>query len=372
MKKKQMIFWTSLLTILVILSVGCTQTPVTGKQVIKLTPIKIGVIAPLTGGGAAYGIASKEGLDLAANEINAQGGMFGKKIELHYQDSQADPKQAVGIMNKFISEGFDIVIVADGSAATMAVAPLAEQTETLMIATLGSTPKLSDMGEYIFRTVPSDAYQGAELARIADAKGFKTAAILYVNDAYGVGIHDVFENAFSGEVVIAESFQDSDTDFRTQLIKIKAKTPDTIILVARYELPTILKQKEELGVDSILLGSETTKNQELIVASGKSAEGLYSVFFAETEDYANYELKFMNEYGHEPTLFGDYSYDGVYVLKEAVERAKSTDATRVRNEMQKTYFRGATGLVEFDSNGEVTNKPFTLYKVVEGEFLAIS
>ncbi len=370
MKQNQKKIIAILLTVLILFLTGCD------KQMSEISSndqssLKIGVIAPLSGDAAAYGLASKEGLDLAVKEINENGGILGKKIELLYEDSEINQQKAVSIMSKFVNvDNLDIVIVADGSGSTMAVAPFADSTQTLMIATLGSTPKLSNQGEYIFRTVPSDSYQGLVMTK--EANKFSNVAILYVNDAYGVGLKDVIEANYNGNIVSTQTFDASESDFRSQLTKIKSKNPEAILIIARQELPNILKQIKELEIKSKLLGSETTKYDDLIKSAGSSAEGFQAVYFAEETDYANYKSKFQTHYNKEPEYFGDYSYDGVYVLKEAIEKANSFDPTEIKNAMMQTKFYGATGIVEFDNNGDVTNKPFSLFEVQNGSFVEIS
>src|SRR3989338_23935 len=256
MKKRTTIFLIVLAFALFLVVTGCKESAKETKN------LKIGVIAPLSGEAASYGLAAKEGLDFAVKEINNKGGIQGRSIELIYEDSQLDNKQAASIISKFVNvDKFNIVIVADGSGPTTTVAPVADATKTLIVATLASTPKLTTMGDYVFRTVPSDAYQGVKLAEFVEKKGFKTASIIYVNDAYGVGIKEVFTKKFSGKIVLTDSFENGDTDFRTQLTKIKNENPDVILIVARKELPNLLKQITDLKIRSVLLGSETTKDE---------------------------------------------------------------------------------------------------------------
>ncbi len=356
--------------ILFLFIVGC-GTNLGGKVIFEESLIlDIGVIAPLTGEAASYGVAAKEGLDFAVKEINSQGGILNKKIQLHYEDSQLDNKKAVSIMNKFIYiDNYDIVIVADGSGPTTAVVPMADQTGTLVVATLASTPQLSTMGDYVFRTVPSDTYQGFKIAEFAEM--YDTAAVLYVNDAYGVGIKDVFEKEYSGDIVSLEAVSNGETDFKTQLLKIKEKNPKLIVLAVRKELPNVLTQMDTLGIDSVLIGTETTKDDELIKIAGNSAEGMYSLFFAEPVDYINYRANFKVEYGEEPKAYSDYSYDAIYILSEAIKKVGSFDTEKIKDQLYSVKIKGATGIVEFDSNGDVINKPFTFYKVVDGSFVPV-
>lgn len=371
MRQTNKILIVVMLLAIVATSFGCTGN-ITGEVINEKSTIKIGVIAPLTGEAASYGQAAKQGLDFAVQEINNKGGIDGRMIELVYEDSKLDPVEAVNIMNKFINvDNLELFIIADGSGDTMAIAPLADQNKVLMIGSLASSPKLTGAGEYFFRTVPSDAYQGKEIARIADEKGFKRIAILNTNDAYGEGIKQVFSDNTNADIVATESFSNGDTDFRTQLTKIKGRNPDAIVLVARSELPNILKQMRTLGIDSAVIGSETTKNQESIDAAAKSAEGMYSVFFSEPNDYAGYKENYEEKYGVAPDALGYYSYDALHILSIAIDTADSTDPTVLKDELAETVWYGATGIVSFDDQHDVKESAFSLFKVENGKFVEV-
>jgi len=332
--------------------------------------IKIGVIVVLSGDAAIYGEDARKGLDLALEEINKEGGVLGKKIELIYEDSRLDPKEAVTAMNKFTSiYRLPIVIIAEGSGPTSAVAPLADSNKTLLMVSIASTPTLKDAGDYVFRTMLSDDYQAFKMIEISKDLGFKNAAILYVNDTYGIGIKDVFSERFEefGNVIMKESFEDSATDFRAQLTKIKSSKPDVIIIVARKEFPLILKQAKELGLNSQIIASETLKDESLIKESGDAAEGVLIPFVAESLGYSEYKTKYKEKYGEEPVLYGNFSYDALRVLIIAIQNAGSIDSEKVKNALYDVVYEGASGLVKFDSNGEVIEKPFNMYKVVNGK-----
>lgn len=332
-------------------------------------PIKIGVFAPLSGEAAIYGNAMKKGLDLATEDINNQGGILGRKVELVYEDTHLDPKAAVAVMNKFINiDKFQIVIAAEGSGATFAAAPLADSTKTLMMVGIASTPTLKNAGDYVFRVVPSDTYQGKEIVRLAKKFGYKKAGILYVNDIFGVGIKDVFQQEFS-KVIVEESFEVGSTDFRTQLAKIKSFGPDVTVIVARAEFPLILKQTRELRLDSQIIASAELKDESLVKASDIAAEGVFVPYYAKTVDYVNFETKFKAKYGTDPALFSDYGYDALGILATAIEDANSINSEQVKDSLYNAVFQGATGIVKFDEFGEVTEKPFVIYQIKNGEFV---
>lgn len=344
----------------------------TGNSTLNDGPIEIGVFAPLSGEAAIYGQSIKNGLDIAREDINEKGGILGREVKLTYQDTHLDSKEAVSAMNKFIHvDGMSIVIAAEGSGATSAAVPLADQTKTLTMVAIASTPTLKDAGDYVFRVIPSDTYQGVEIVKLVDRLDLDSVAILYVNDEFGLGIKNIVERDFNN-IVEEESFEASSVDFKTQLTKIKSKNTDAIVVVARKEYPNILKQIEELSIDSRIITSAEFKDESLVEASGESSEGVLVPFYAETIDYVDYKEKFKSKYGKEPSLFSDYGYDALMVIAKAAEKTNSIDSTKLKNQLYGITYNGATGIVKFDKDGEVYGKPFVFYEIRNGEFVELS
>lgn len=336
--------------------------------------IRIGVFAPLTGDAAVYGDALKKGIDLAADDTNNNGGVLGKKIELVYEDTHLDSNAAVTATNKFINiDKLNMIIAAEGSGATLAAVPLADKTKTIMMVPIASTAAIRDAGDYVFRVIPSDGYRGTEMANLAMQKGYKKIAVLYVNDAYGVGINNLIKETFKGDnrqVVAEESFEPDAKDFRTQLTKIKAANPDAIMIEARKEFPTILKQAKELNINSQMIASEMLTDG-LLQEAGSSAEGLMVIDFAPTTDYVNFKAEYKNKYGADPALYSDYGYDSLRVLGMAINNAGSTDSTKIKDVLYNVSYNGATGTVKFDSYGETAEKQFIVYKVENGKLAEV-
>jgi branched-chain amino acid transport system substrate-binding protein len=336
--------------------------------------IKIGVFAPLTGDAAVYGEALKNGIDLAAEDINNKGGVLGKKVELVYEDTHLDPNEAVTVMNKFVNvDNIHIVIAAEGSGATLAAAPIADETKTIMMVPIASAATIRDAGDYVFRVIPSDGYRGVEMAKIAMDKEYKKVAVLYVNDAYGIGIDNSIKENFTGddrEVVAEESFESGDTDFRTQLTKIKLLNPDAIMIEARKEFPTILKQAKELNITSQIIASEPLAG-DLLQEAGSTAEGLIAIDFAPTTDYVNFKTEYESKYGTDPALYSDYGYDSLRILGIAINNADSTDSTKIKDALYDITYNGATGMVKFDSYGETAEKEFIVYQVIDGNLIEV-
>jgi branched-chain amino acid transport system substrate-binding protein len=366
--KKTALIFIAVALIIISLIIIFTIANKTGQVISDNSPLKIGVFAPLSGDAALYGQNIKEGLDLAAQNINKNGGILGRQVELDYQDTHLDSNEAVSVMNKFVYvDKYHIVIAADSSGAVSAAVPLSDKTKTLTMITIASAPELKDAGDYVFRVVPSDSYQGLEMAKLAKQLGYTKAGILYVNDAYGQGVGDIFTQQFN--VASSQGFESGSGDFRTQLTKIKSENPDVVIIVARTEYPQILKQIKELGINSQIITSVEFKDDKLIQASGDAAEDVLIPFYANSTDYVNYSYEFRQKYGNSPGTFSDYGYDSLRVIAKAAQKVNSIDSTKIKDELYKIDYYGATGEIKFDSNGEVIGKPFDIYQVKNGKIV---
>ena len=184
---------------LVVAGLLCLQVACAPKgQPASNQPIEIGVSAPLTGSLAVWGNNTLRGIQLAADEVNAAGGVSGRKIELVVEDSRCEPEEAVKILRSFIeARHIQVVLGADCSADVLAMAPVAQDKQVVLFSTGASNPEISHAGDFVFRNWPSDALQGRLTARYArDIGGFRRAAILYVDNAYGQGLDDVFRREF--------------------------------------------------------------------------------------------------------------------------------------------------------------------------------
>ncbi|GAH39759.1 unnamed protein product, partial [marine sediment metagenome] len=179
--------------------------------------IKIGVVGHFTGEYATYGVPMKNAVELAVEEINENDGIDGRPIRLIIEDDVGNSSNAASAMNKLINvDGVNYIISAQGSAATSAITPIAQSNKRILVITLASAPGLTSVGEYVFRSVPSDAYQGIKIANFIDnSLSARKVAGLYVNDAYGVGIRDVVQKNIKTSLVVQEMFSSGATDFRS-------------------------------------------------------------------------------------------------------------------------------------------------------------
>ncbi|MCK4445511.1 MAG: ABC transporter substrate-binding protein [Candidatus Marinimicrobia bacterium] len=367
---KRTFFWMLILGLVFSLGMlGCAK---------KEKEIKIGVITPLTGGSAKYGEDIKRGYDLAVEEINEKGGIEGRKINFIYEDSEGKPEKAVAAAQKLIQRDKVITILgALWSSPTLAVAPIANKNKVILLSSGSSSPKVTDAGDYIFRNEVSDEYGAEQTANLFFKLGFKKIAILYVNNDFGIGQKDVTQKAYSqigGSVVGAESFEQDAKDFRTQLLKIKEKKFEALLIVGYKETILILQQMRELGMKTQILSVALFQDFEILEKVGDIAEGAIYTYCG-TFDVKSQEPKvkkfvekFKEKYHTAPEYYAPLGYDAVKILTLAIEKG-GFGPEQIKNALYKIKnFPGLTGTTSFDKNGDVI-KPFILKTVKNGEFI---
>jgi branched-chain amino acid transport system substrate-binding protein len=341
--------------------------------------IKIGVITPLTGGGASYGRQTKMGVDLAAKQLNAGGGLNGKRIVIRYEDDQMTPQQGASAIQKLITvDKVPVIIGGFTSTVTLAIAPIAEKNKVVLISASSTDDAIKDAGDYIFRIVPTNSAQGKTMADFATSElKAKSAAILYMNNDYGISLKESAKDHFlraGGKITSIETYNPSDKDFRTQLSKIWKDKPDVIFYPGLYqESGLILRQARELGIKSTFIGGDGSIAPELIEIAGDAAEGSYYTNMAlgygvtDTE-IREFEAAFRAEYGEDPSVYSAYAYDVMNLIADAISRGGYTSEGIKKALYETEDFKGVTGITRFDSYGEV-DKPFYIYEVKSGDFV---
>jgi branched-chain amino acid transport system substrate-binding protein len=341
--------------------------------------IKIGVLTPLTGQVAEYGENTKKGIELAVEEINNGGGVKGKKIQLFYEDSKCDAKEAVNGFNNLITQDAKIVLGTVCSGETLAVAPLANDKKIIVISSGASSPQITAAGDYIFRVYPSDDYEAGIAADTIFNQLKKTnVSILYVNNDYGVALKETFKNKFSkmgGKVLNEETYLQNDKDFKTQLTKIKENKPDIIYMIS-YPIDgaLIMKQAKELGVAGIFFGTSGLKANDFIANGGLTTEGFILVAPAEisSNKTQSFVQKYTNKFGSKPGLLSDRAYDSVYILKDVLEKVRNVkNIEEIKNNLYKIKgFVGASGEMSFNSNGDIVGTAYNLLTIKNGQFVS--
>ena len=352
------------LVLIVIYSVSGGSKPATESG-----PIKLGYVGPLTGELASVGEPGLGGAELAVKEINAAGGLLGRQVELIAEDDACSAK-GLNAVTKLIQVDKVVAITGpDCSPSAGPSAPLAQEAGVPMVLRWASAPHLTLIGDYIFRVYPSDAAQGAFIAKsfINDFK-VKKAAILYVQNDWGKGLHDVFVKNFpllGGEVVYDEGILPETFDLRTQLEKVKASGAEAIFFPT---FPTQavpgLKQAKELGIKIPIVGGDAFDADEILKAP--SAEGVYYLV-GQVDNSADFQKRVTDATGKKgDKITASMAYDGVQVIAAAIRAAGSTAGPAVREALTKTNYSGVSApVITFDENGDLKD-PRILIKQVKG------
>ncbi len=346
---------------------------------------KIGVIGPLTGPAAAYGIAVQNGADLAVKEINAAGGIGGAKIELNSQDDENDPEKSVNAYNTLKDWGMQMLVGTTTSKPCIAVASEAESDNTFMITPSGSAVECANPSN-VFRVCFADPDQGTVSAQyIVDYNLATKVAIIYDSSTeYSSGIREAFVAEAAKyedlEIVADEAFTaDTNTDFSVQLDKAKDAGADLVFLPIYYqEASVILKQASDKGFSPIFFGVDgmdgilTVENFDTSLAEGVM---LLTPFSATDENNKEFTDAYVAAYGIEPNQFAADAYDAVYAVKAAAEKAMITpsmenaticDAMKVA--MTQISIDGLTGdAMTWDAAGE-TGKAPKVFQIVDGAY----
>lgn len=325
--------------------------------------VTIGFLAPLSGDAASYGLSILKGAQLAVKEADL------KNVKLVTEDSKCDPKEAVSAINKLISVNKAKIIIGEVcSGATLAAAPIAEKNKVVMISAASTSPELTKQA-WVFRTVPSDALQGAFGAKLVADKGYEKLAILYSNEEYGLGFAKVLEEKFpklDGKVVASEAFERGTVDLRTQLTKIKESDADAIYIISNSPDSAVaaLKQIKELGIKATLFGSEGLKSEDIIKGAGSTADGM--ILTSVSIGNVGFITKYRREYNEDPGPFAAQAYDAYKAVALVLEQGAST-GEEIKKALQNLDFQGASGTINFDSNGDIEGN-YQVYMVRDGKF----
>lgn len=324
--------------------------------------IKIGAIGPLSGKASTYGQSVKNGADLYIEELNKAGGIDGKKIELIFEDDQADQAAAMNALNKLVdNDKVSAVIGAVTSAPTLAIAPKATSMKIPLITPTGTEPNITkNGGEFVFRGCYVDSYQGAVLSNYAinDLKAKKAAVLYNVASDYSKGIADTFKADFEkagGEVVQFLTYGNDDKDFNSQLTKIKNDNPDILVLPDYYNVVGVIaKQARDAGITAQLLGGDGFESEDLYKIGGEAVNGAAYVnhyFKGDTNEVVkSFVSNYKNKYNSEPDAFAALAYDTTKLLTEAIKNAGSTDGEAIKNALKDIKITGVTGDIYFDAN----------------------
>ena len=325
--------------------------------------IRVGEYASLTGKDATFGQSQHKGIALAIEEINAAGGVLGKKIELIHEDNQSKSGESATVAQKLISRDKVIALLGEvASTRSLEVAPIAQRAKIPMISPAATNPKVTEIGNYVFRVCFIDPFQGTVMAKFAkdDLKAKKVATLTSVSNAYSVGLAKFFKETFvagGGTVPIEQKYSEGDKDFRAQLTAIKAANVDAVFVPGYYtEAALVARQARDLGIQIPFFGGDGWESEKLLEIGGDALNGcFYSTHFSpENKDpnVTKFVQKFKTRWsGEMPDAFAALGYDTAYVLADALKRAGGTDGAKLRDALAATKnFAGASGITTIDAN----------------------
>lgn len=341
--------------------------------------ITIGTVTTNSGTAAAYGEAEVKGFELAVSEINAKGGINGKKVKLESMDDKGDATEASNAYNKLAGDNNVLAVAGPTiSATTAAVAPLADQSKLVTIAPAATSDSI-ETGNYLFRTCFKDSYQGEVAARFAaENLKVKKVTVLYgTGDPYSSGVGEAFAKAAEKlglEVVDKESSSSADdTEYSAQLQKIQASGAELLYAPYYYSVagPYIIPQARSVGFEGYVMGPDGYDGLKLTGDKSQYNKTYYTTHYS-ADDNTNTKVQdFIKSYksknNAEPNTFAALGYDTIYMIKQAIEKA-GENATRedVRNAVAGMTFDGVTGKFTMDKSGSPT-KSVTVLEMKDGK-----
>jgi branched-chain amino acid transport system substrate-binding protein len=355
-----------------ILAPACERVPDGGSS--TTGDIVIGMYGSLSGDGASFGQSSREGTELAVEEINNAGGLLdGRKFRLLVEDDQSRPDEASNAVTKLITQDRVVAVLGEvASRRSLAAAPVAQRYQVPMITPSSTNERVTEVGDYIFRVCFIDPFQGEVLAKFAynDLKARKVAILKDIQQDYSVGLTESIQKQFTelgGQVLEPVSYSSGDADFRAILTQVRGQQPDAIFATGYYpEAAIIVRQARELGLNMPILGGDGWVGDAL--QNGREALNnsfISNHYSGDNPDpiVQNFVKSYREKFGRDPDSIAALAYDAVKVLADAMTRAKSTDGPAVRDALATTDMTGVTGRLKMNEQRNV-DKPAVIQEVM--------
>ena len=342
-------------------------------------PVRIGEYASITGKEASLGQSSHNGTLMAIDDLNAAGGVLGRPLLLITEDTQSKPGESATAVKKLISRDKVVALLGEvASSRSLEAAPVAQLAKVPMISPASTNPKVTETGNYIFRTCFIDPFQGPVMAKFAQEKlHAKRVALMVSNSsAYSIGLAKFFREAFTangGTIVLEQKYAEGDKDFKAQLTAIKAAGVDAVFNPGYYnEGALIVLQARDLGLTLPIFGADSWEAEALIELGGKAIEGAYLCSHYSPADPSsrvqNFVQVYKKRFGTTPDSNASLGYDSVLVLVDAIKRAGSTERAKIRDALAATKnFPAVTGNITIDAQRNAS-KSAVIIQVQNGKF----
>ena len=343
--------------------------------------VKIGAVIAETGAVAPYGHQVTRGIDLALEQVNAEGGIDGGPISVVYRDDGTNPEKGrEAIIDLIDNEGVEMVIGAISSPVTLEIAPICEKERVVLLSPTSSAPRISEAGEYIFRNYPSDILEGTAMADFARQVGVRRVAIFALDNEFGSGLTEVFTRRFESKSrMVVKTFRIDEEDvsnYAEMIEELKELEPQGIYLVAYVKvLSELVSQIRAAGIDCLVMGSGSVTEQ-LTQLAGDAAELLVypqPSFDPDSDEpaVAEFVAAFRAKYNKEPDIYAAHGYDALKLLVESIRTPGSTFPDDIRRGLHGLdNYMGAAGRTQFDERGDVVRYP-KIFVIHEGKSVSL-
>ena len=341
--------------------------------------VKIGVLMPMTGDAGSYGQKGEKAIRLANELANDN---EDKQFVPIFEDSKAEPTAGVSAATKLINADRVNAIVGDiVSSVTLAVAPICENKEIVLIAPTSSAPAITEAGEFIYRVWPSDLAEGKAAGEYAKRNGYNTVSILHLNNDYGNSIVQIFKENYvsdSTKIELSLSYDKDQSDFKSILSQVASGSE--LIYIAGYynDIARILIQAKQLGIKSQFMGVTAIEDDEFIKIAGSAANGIIYPLASGYSPDSNESLakeftsKFEEKFGYTPGWVEAHCFDAYNIIIEAYRDCNNCTGQTLQEYIEKKKeFTGVTGIIKFDKNGDVM-RPVIFKTVQDGEFVKLN
>jgi branched-chain amino acid transport system substrate-binding protein len=359
-----------LLAAVSLLSVACERK--SGGAADTTGDILVGFYGSLTGDGASFGQSSREGAELAVDELNAAGGVLGRQLRLLVEDDQSKPEEASNAVTKLVTQDKVVAVIGEvASRRTLAAAPIAQRYQIPMITPASTNEKVTEVGDYVFRVCFIDPFQGEVLAKFAynDLKARKVAILRDQSQDYSVGLTDSVAQHFArlgGQVLPPVSYSSGDADFKAALTRIRSEKPDVLFATGYYsEAAIITRQARELGMKMPILGGDGWVGDAL--QNGREALNntyISNHYSGDNPDpvVQNFVSTYKKRFNRDPDAIAALAYDAIKVLADSLTRAQSTEGPKLRDAIAAADVPGVTGRLKMNAKRNV-DKPAVVQEV---------
>jgi branched-chain amino acid transport system substrate-binding protein len=366
--------------VVLVLAVSLASALPGSRQSAAPEPIRVGVFLDLSGQTSVFGVSLRDGVQLAADQLNSAGGVGGRQIALFFRDDEGQPDKAATVVGGLINEEKVVAIIGEvASSNSLAAAPRAQDAGVPMIAPAATNPRVTQYGDYIFRVCFTDPFQGEFLAKFAahTLKAHRAAILMDSGSDYSRSMTEVFTRRFralGGIITSRQTYSQVDTDFAAQLVAIRASKPDVIFVPGYYgQAGVIAKQAKQLRMRQPLLGGDGWDAPQLWDLGGAALNGSYMTGHYALEDPAPANREFIAEYrkkyGRDPDAIAALGYDAMGLLADAVRRAGTTEGAKLRGALARTRdYAGVTGTININAARDAV-KPAFVFKLQDGKFV---